>query len=40
MILRIDKMAIDLPQPKNPSPNSASAIQDFSVVALARCPHL
>jgi Mn-containing catalase len=29
MILRIDRMAIDLPQPKNPSPNSASAIQEL-----------
>src|ERR1044071_8174627 len=29
MILRIDKMAIDLPKPRNPSPNSASAIQEL-----------
>jgi hypothetical protein len=29
MILRIDKLAIDLPQPKNPSPNSAAAIQEL-----------
>jgi len=29
MILRIDKIAIDLPQPKNPSPNSAAAIQEL-----------
>src|SRR5687767_4949216 len=29
MILRIDRVAIDLPQPKNPSPNSAAAIQEL-----------
>src|ERR1044071_7104729 len=29
MILRIDKMAIDLPKPRNPSPNSAAAIQEL-----------
>lgn len=29
MILRIDKIAIELPQPKNPSPNSAAAIQEL-----------
>jgi Mn-containing catalase len=29
MILRIDKVAIDLPQPKAPSPNSAAAIQEL-----------
>jgi Mn-containing catalase len=29
MILRIDKLAIDLPKPKNPSPNSAAAIQEL-----------
>jgi Mn-containing catalase len=29
MILRIDKIAIDLPQPRNPSPNSAAAIQEL-----------
>ena len=29
MILRIDKMAIDLPRPNNPSPNSAAAIQEL-----------
>lgn len=29
MILRIDRMAIDLPKPKNPSPNSAAAIQEL-----------
>jgi Mn-containing catalase len=29
MYLRIDKLAIDLPQPKNPSPNAASAVQEL-----------
>jgi Mn-containing catalase len=29
MILRIDQVPIDLPQPKNPSPNSASAVQEL-----------
>jgi len=29
MILRVDRVAIDLPQPKNPSPNSAAAIQEL-----------
>jgi Mn-containing catalase len=29
MILRIDKLAIDLPQPKGPSPNSAAAVQEL-----------
>lgn len=29
MILRIDRLAIDLPQPKGPSPNSAAAIQEL-----------
>jgi Mn-containing catalase len=29
MILRIDRLAIELPQPKNPSPNSAAAIQEL-----------
>jgi hypothetical protein len=29
MILRIDKLAIDLPKPKNPSPNSAAALQEL-----------
>jgi len=29
MILRIDKIAIDLPQPKAPSPNAASAVQEL-----------
>jgi Mn-containing catalase len=29
MILRIDKLAIELPEPKNPSPNSAAAIQEL-----------
>jgi Mn-containing catalase len=29
MILRIDKLAIELPQPKHPSPNSASAVQEL-----------
>lgn len=29
MILRIDKIAIDLPQPKSPSPNSAAAVQEL-----------
>src|SRR5688500_6087270 len=29
MILRIDKLAIALPHPKNPSPNSAAAIQEL-----------
>jgi Mn-containing catalase len=29
MILRIDKLAIELPYPKNPSPNSASAVQEL-----------
>jgi Mn-containing catalase len=28
MIQRIDKIAVDLPRPKNPSPNSAAALQD------------
>lgn len=29
MILRLDKMAIDLPQPKAPSPNAAAAVQEL-----------
>ena len=29
MILRIDKLAIELPMPKNPSPNSAAAVQEL-----------
>lgn len=29
MILRLDRIAIDLPQPKNPSPNNAAAIQEL-----------
>ena len=29
MILRMDKLAIELPVPKNPSPNSASAVQEL-----------
>jgi len=29
MILRIDRLAIELPMPANPSPNSASAIQEL-----------
>lgn len=29
MILRIDKLAIELPQPKGPSPNSAAAVQEL-----------
>ena len=29
MILRIDKLAIELPKPANPSPNSASAVQEL-----------
>jgi Mn-containing catalase len=29
MYLRIDKLAIELPQPKGPSPNSAAAIQEL-----------
>jgi Mn-containing catalase len=29
MILRIDRLAIELPAPKNPSPNSAAAVQEL-----------
>jgi Mn-containing catalase len=29
MILRIDRLAIDLPEPKSPSPNSAAAVQEL-----------
>src|ERR671915_2488892 len=29
MILRIDKLPIELPQPKNPSPNAAAAVQEL-----------
>ncbi len=29
MILRIDRLAIELPAPENPSPNSASAVQEL-----------
>ena len=29
MILRLDRLAIELPQPKNPSPNSAAAVQEL-----------
>src|SRR5690349_23126097 len=29
MISRMDRLAVDLPKPKNPSPNSASAIQEL-----------
>ncbi len=28
-MLRLDRLAIDLPTPKNPSPNSASAVQEL-----------
>ena len=29
MILRIDRLAIELPMPEHPSPNSASAVQEL-----------
>ena len=29
MILRIDRLAIELPMPAHPSPNSASAVQEL-----------
>ncbi len=29
MILRLDRIAIDLPKPEHPSPNSAAAIQEL-----------
>ncbi|MBC8076430.1 MAG: manganese catalase family protein [Chloroflexales bacterium] len=29
MILRLDRLPIELPEPKNPSPNSASAVQEL-----------
>ena len=29
MIFRIDKLAIELPMPDSPSPNSASAVQQL-----------
>ena len=29
MILRIDKIAIELPEPNGPSPNSAAAVQEL-----------
>jgi len=29
MILRLDKLPIQLPEPKNPSPNSAAAVQEL-----------
>ena len=29
MILRIDRLPIELPEPKNPSPNSAAAVQEL-----------
>lgn len=29
MILRLDRVAIDLPRPSNPSPNSAAAVQEL-----------
>ena len=29
MILRLDKLAVELPYPKNPSPNSAAAVQEL-----------
>jgi Mn-containing catalase len=29
LIVRIDKLPIELPEPKNPSPNSASAVQEL-----------
>ena len=29
MILRIDRLAIELPAPGHPSPNSASAVQEL-----------
>src|SRR5919205_445222 len=29
MILRIDRLPIDLPRPNNPSPNSAAAVQEL-----------
>ncbi len=29
MILRLDRLAVDLPKPKNPSPNDAAAVQEL-----------
>ncbi len=29
MISRFDKIAVDLPRPKNPSPNDAAAVQEL-----------
>ncbi len=29
MILRIDKLPIELPDPKHPSPNNAAAVQEL-----------
>jgi len=29
MILKMDKIAVDLPIPKNPSPNDAAAVQEL-----------
>jgi Mn-containing catalase len=29
MILRVDKIPVELPRPKNPSPNSAAAMQEL-----------
>ena len=29
MILRMDRLLVELPQPKNPSPNAAAAIQEL-----------
>src|SRR5215210_5413145 len=29
MILRFDKLAVELPRPKHPSPNSAAAVQEL-----------
>lgn len=29
MILRLDRVAVELPQPRNPSPNSAAAVQEL-----------
>lgn len=29
MILRLDRLMCELPKPKNPSPNSAAAVQEL-----------
>ncbi len=37
MILKIDRLPIELPTPDNPSPNDAAAVQELLVGNLGKC---